>query len=130
MNATVRFAFRSVLAAGLAMAVFATAAHAGTPCNEEPPTAQGIQRAMTLADHVQRSLDASGAQVVLLARAGQDLRKYGLTYSHLAFAYRETVPDDAPPAPRVIDTTHVLAAMGDPDAAATIAAQLPPTPST
>jgi hypothetical protein len=26
---------------------------------------------------------------VLLARVGQDLRKYGVHYSHLAFAYRE-----------------------------------------
>jgi hypothetical protein len=29
---------------------------------------------------------------VILARAGQDLRKYGLDWSHLAFAYREDMP--------------------------------------
>jgi hypothetical protein len=30
----------------------------------------------------------SGARVVVLARAGQDLSKYGLRYSHLGFAYK------------------------------------------
>jgi hypothetical protein len=68
------------------------AARAGRSCEavrqETPQIAQG----MTLADHVRRSLDASGADVVLLARAGQNLDKYGLRYSHLGFAYRETLP--------------------------------------
>ncbi len=36
------------------------------------------------------SLNASGEKVVLLARAGQDLTKYGLRYSHLGFAYQTT----------------------------------------
>ncbi|KAB2899078.1 MAG: DUF2145 domain-containing protein, partial [Burkholderiaceae bacterium] len=35
-----------------------------------------------------RALDASGAQVVVLGRAGQDLSKYGLRYSHLGWAYK------------------------------------------
>ncbi|MBX3603731.1 MAG: DUF2145 domain-containing protein [Piscinibacter sp.] len=46
-------------------------------------------RGMTLAEHTARALDDSGAQVVLLARAGQDLRRYGLDWSHLGFAYRD-----------------------------------------
>jgi hypothetical protein len=46
---------------------------------------------MALAASTSKALDASGASVVLLARAGQDLSKYGLGYSHLGFAYRETV---------------------------------------
>ncbi len=116
-------------AACLALSLAAADAHAGTPCDETPPTAQDIQHAMTLADHVQRSLDASGAQVVLLARAGQDLRKYGLTYSHLAFAYRETVPVETPPS-RVVDTTQVLASMGDPDAMAVAASRDAAVPAT
>ena len=37
-----------------------------------------------------RALDASGADGVVLARAGQDLSQYGLRYSHLGFAYRDT----------------------------------------
>jgi hypothetical protein len=130
MNAASLQSWRRMLrATSLAMALAATAgAKAGTPCDASPPTAQGIERAMTLADHVQRSLDTSGAQVVLIARAGQDLRKYGLTYSHLAFAYREAVPVETPP--RVVDTTRVLASMGDADAMAAEAAQLPASPTT
>ena len=72
--------------------VVSTAAMAGRPCDEASPDTALVTRGMTLAEHVQRSLDASGALVVLLARAGQDLRKYGLQYSHLGFAYLETPP--------------------------------------
>ena len=121
--------WRAAALASLAVVLVASAAtaFAGTPCLEAPPDALGITRAMTLADHVQRSLDASGAQVVLLARAGQDLRKYGLTYSHLAFAYRETLPAE-PPVPVAVAPVPVLAAMGDPVAIATVAADAPPAP--
>ena len=44
---------------------------------------------MTLAERTLKALDGSGAQVVVLARAGQDLSKYGIHYSHLGFAYRQ-----------------------------------------
>jgi hypothetical protein len=44
---------------------------------------------MTLAEHTAARLNDSGAQVVVLARAGQNLGEYGLRYSHLGFAYRE-----------------------------------------
>ena len=47
---------------------------------------------MKLAEQTSAALDAeyarSGAQVVLLGRAGQDLSKYGLRYSHFGWAYR------------------------------------------
>ena len=43
---------------------------------------------MELARRTADALDASGAQVVLLGRAGQDLGRYGLQYSHLGWAYR------------------------------------------
>jgi hypothetical protein len=95
-----------------------------------------MTRALALAEHVQRALDASGAQVVIIARAGQDLRKYGLQYSHLAFAYREALPAAlpmAPPTPAPIPgAVSPLAAMGDPAAmaldAARAAALAPPAP--
>jgi hypothetical protein len=45
---------------------------------------------MELAERTARRLDASGAQVVVLARAGQDLGRYGLSWSHMGFAYRDT----------------------------------------
>jgi hypothetical protein len=44
---------------------------------------------MALAQATAQRLDASAAQVVVLARAGQDLSRYGLQYSHLGFAYRD-----------------------------------------
>ena len=34
-------------------------------------------------------LDASGQHVVILARRGQNLKKYGVTFSHAAFALKE-----------------------------------------
>lgn len=47
---------------------------------------------MKLAEQTSAALDAehakSGAQVVALARAGQDLSKYGLRYSHMGWAYK------------------------------------------
>ena len=82
-----------VLAAGLALA--AHTAIAGRPCEDRPLEAGAVERGMALAENTARALDASGAQVVLLARAGQDLSKYGLNYSHLGFAYRDTTQGTA-----------------------------------
>ncbi len=78
---------------GVALALAATlltasAAHAGRNCDAKKPTVQTITRGLTLAERTLAALDASGAQVVVLARAGQDLTKYGVRYSHLGFAYR------------------------------------------
>jgi hypothetical protein len=67
----------------------AGAAHAGRPCEAEPPRADAVTRGMALAQATALALDGSGADVVVLARAGQDLSAYGLSYSHLGFAYRE-----------------------------------------
>ena len=44
---------------------------------------------MQLAEHTAARLTQSGASVVVIARAGQNLSEYGLRYSHLGFAYRE-----------------------------------------
>lgn len=73
----------------LALALVAGTAQAGRSCEQKPPEAINVQRAMTLAQHTAAALDASGAQVVVLARAGQDLSKYGLTWSHLGLAYKD-----------------------------------------
>ncbi len=78
-----------------ALAIASPAAWAGQACDATPPDTLGMTRALGLAERVRQRLDASDAQVVIIARAGQDLRKYGLNWSHLAFAYREdpaTVP--------------------------------------
>ncbi len=86
------------LLAGLLAAAMATVAQAGQTCDTTPPDTATVTRALNLAERVQRSLDATDAQVVIIARAGQDLRKYGLDWSHLAFAYREDVPSTPAPA--------------------------------
>ena len=44
---------------------------------------------MDLAERVARRLDESGAAVVILGRAGQDLGRYGVSWSHMGLAYRE-----------------------------------------
>lgn len=78
----------------VAIAVTATLtapAHAGHSCQMRKPTAQTIENGMALAERTVKELDASGNKVVILARAGQDLTKYGLHYSHLGFAYQ--LPD-------------------------------------
>jgi hypothetical protein len=61
---------------------------AGQTCEENRPELSMIERGMKLAQSSSAAPDASGAQVAVLARAGQDLSHYGLRYSHLAFAYR------------------------------------------
>ncbi len=90
----------------------APAAQAGRACDEAPLTAVAVERGLALAGRTRAALDASGATVVLLARAGQDLSAYGLRWSHLGFAYRD---GDAPGAPwRVL---HKLNQCGTAEAA-------------
>jgi hypothetical protein len=78
------------LALAAAALALATAAHAGRPCEEKPQTTRQVELGLQLAQATARQLDASGAQVAILARAGQDLSKYGLQWSHLGFAYKDT----------------------------------------
>lgn len=76
-----------LLAAALLAA--AAAAHAGRNCDaERPPATASVVQGLALAQRTAQALDASGAQVVVLARAGQDLQRFGLQWSHLGFAYR------------------------------------------
>ena len=65
-------------------------AWAGRPCEAEPPTAAEVQQGLALAVRTDAALQASGASVVLLARAGQDLSAYRLRWSHMGWAYRQT----------------------------------------
>jgi hypothetical protein len=76
----------AVVLAGLFL--FPLNAHAGRSCEEQKVSAASIIKGMELAQRTAQQLDASGAQVVLLARAGQDLGKYGLRYSHMGLAYK------------------------------------------
>ena len=74
------------------MAALLPAAHAGRSCEARPLTAATLERGLTLAQRTSTALDAeyarSGARVVMLARAGQDLSQYRLRYSHLGWAYK------------------------------------------
>jgi hypothetical protein len=94
----------------LALLGCATIVHAGRNCDAQPPTASEVSEALRLAQRTSQALDASGAQVVLIARAGQDLREYGLRYSHFGYAYH----DDAAQAWRIV---HKLNHCGAGDAA-------------
>jgi len=72
----------------LVLAAHHAPAAAGRSCEVKALDAQSFGRGMQLAQRTAQALDASGAQVVILARAGQDLSKYNLHYSHLGFAYK------------------------------------------
>jgi hypothetical protein len=67
----------------------AATAQAGRSCEQRPIRPDTLDRSLGLAQRTAASLDASGARVVVLARAGQDLTRYGLTWSHLGIAYRD-----------------------------------------
>lgn len=109
---------RSVRAALLlAAALLAGAAHAGRSCEAQPPGAAALERGLALALRTHHALEAlharEGVQVVVLARAGQDLSKYGLRWSHLGFAWR-TRSAQGQPAWHVL---HKLNACGTAEAA-------------
>jgi len=76
-------------AALLACLLAGKPAHAGASCEERPLQPHNVVQAMDLALRTRDALDRSGAQVALIARAGQDLSAYGLRYSHMAFAWRD-----------------------------------------
>ena len=82
------------LAVLLAAALLLPVAHAGRSCEPQPVTVQTVARGLDLAQRTHQALEAQfardGTQVVILARAGQDLTKYGLRYSHLGIAWRTT----------------------------------------
>lgn len=82
-----RWAVQALAAALLAAA--AAPALAGRACEARPPEARSVQQAMELAAATAKALDASGAEVVVIARAGQDLSRWRLQWSHLGLAYRD-----------------------------------------
>jgi hypothetical protein len=84
------FASPAMLVLGICLTPLA---HAGRSCEAGKVTLQSVERGLALAEKTLASLNASGQKVVLLARAGQDLSKYGLQYSHLGFAYKQVAAD-------------------------------------
>jgi hypothetical protein len=88
---------RFLVAAALTIAAILPA-HAGRSCEAHKPTVETMTRGLALAQRTHEALESryasDGTQVVLLARAGQDLTKYGLHYSHMAIAYRKVDAQD------------------------------------
>lgn len=71
------------------LAACALPAWAGQACDERPLTPGEVVRSIELAQRTAEALDRSGASVALVSRAGQDLSKYGLRYSHTGIAVRD-----------------------------------------
>lgn len=75
-------------------------AHAGRSCEPQKATVATVERGLQLAQRTHEALEAAhardGVRVVLLARAGQDLRKYGQHYSHMGIAWRTTTAQGRP----------------------------------
>jgi hypothetical protein len=73
----------------LALALAVGTAAAGTPCEGKPASPEQTRMSLQMADATRATLEKMDDEVVLIARVGQDLSKYRLTYSHLGFAVRE-----------------------------------------
>ncbi len=85
----VRLSTVSPVALSIALSAGVGNAWAGRSCDTEPLKLPALTQGLGLAERTVKRLNESGAQVVVLARAGQNLREYGLRYSHLGLAYKE-----------------------------------------
>ncbi|MEM7016457.1 MAG: DUF2145 domain-containing protein [Pseudomonadota bacterium] len=67
-------------------------AWAGRPCEALTINAKTLYQAHQIAYQMYQTLESSGAQLALVARAGADLSEYGLKYSHMGLILRDAVP--------------------------------------
>jgi hypothetical protein len=74
---------------GCVLAACSTLALAGRSCEEVPIRPETVSNALALATQVQTLLDERNAEVVLIGRAGQNLTRWGVYYSHFGFAWRD-----------------------------------------
>lgn len=79
---------RNILLAAV-LGAAACAAQAGQPCPEKPADKTLQLRNLELGTKVRDRLEQSGATVAYVARAGIDLTRYGLVYSHVGLAWRD-----------------------------------------
>ena len=84
MRAPLRTLAALALCAGLA-----GAAVAGTACSDAPPKPASIQQAFQAAYKTHQRLETLQPRIALIGRVGQDLSKYGLRYSHIAFIQKD-----------------------------------------
>jgi hypothetical protein len=73
---------------GVIAMLAAAPARAGRSCEDHPVTQAALTDALATGQALQTALDASGSDVAMIARQGQDLSKYGLKYSHAGLAFR------------------------------------------
>jgi hypothetical protein len=73
----------------LCATLWAAPARAGQGCTDDALTVDAVRQSMALAQRSVAALEDSGARVALVARAGQDLSKYGVDYSHMAIVVRD-----------------------------------------
>jgi hypothetical protein len=79
-------ALAAACAAGLCIH---TSALAGQSCSDKPLSIESLRLGTNTAINVQRALDASKAQVAMVARVGMDLSEYNIRYTHAGLVYRE-----------------------------------------
>ena len=77
------------LAALVLCAYMVGTAAAGTPCSDAPPKPASIQQAFQAAYKTHLRLEQLQPKIALMGRVGQDLSKYGLRYSHIAFIQKD-----------------------------------------
>jgi hypothetical protein len=80
---------RGLITIGLCAAFWTQATFAGQTCEEKPVNPQRIMQGFELAHKVKQQLDDSKAELAIIARAGQDLTKYHLRYSHLGIVRKD-----------------------------------------
>lgn len=73
----------------LVLILLAPAGFAGQACEEKPADPQKVMQGFELAQKVRMQLDASQAELAIIARVGQDLSKYHLSYSHLGVVRKD-----------------------------------------
>jgi hypothetical protein len=79
----------TIRAAVVALALTTLPAHAGRPCEDVPLDVATVEQSMALAQKAAQRLAQTSARVVVIARSGQNLDKWGPRWSHMAFAYRD-----------------------------------------
>ena len=80
---------RIAAAAIVAWALAAGPVNAGRPCEDTPLDVDTVRQSMALAEKTAARLAQTSARVVVIARSGQNLDRWGLRWSHMGFAYRD-----------------------------------------
>ncbi len=88
MDTKLRRLLRRMVAALAGALLVAGTAQAGRSCEDRPLTTGQLVRGMELAAQAAANFDLNGDRVVAIGRAGKDLSKYGLRWSHMGWAYR------------------------------------------